>query len=340
MSSWRTVLIGGMILGAIAGCNQQQKQFGGAIQPNDSKEPAKVTAKTEQPVAERSSADPLPQVRADYKRILEIMRRWYMEHGLHEKGTWAAKEMHDLNKVRMGQKIDPSQSSLQSIDLVNLSEADMVEQLQQIRRTYKRLLEEQQDQSWAKRELNDLNHVRMYPYIVEVDLQNTDLTPRDSIVEADRLFAEAFKQFQNSKYLPFINNKRGLKEALDKFVLLIKTYPTSDKIDDAAFYAGEISKEYFNDDVQAVRFYEMALKWDPKTPHPVRFQCAVIYDFRLHDRARAMALYQQVLTQEKDLIESNTAFSAERLKELLNEKEIGEPPVRTTNVMPPTSENK
>ena len=333
----------GLIGLGLAGCSSQSKEFSSDDAPTvETAAPESLDDQVQAAVPETDMVAQLQQVRADYKRILEVMRRWYMEHGLHEKGLWAEKELGDLKKVRTfdysedqsGEKrlgnVDESESaSLQSIDLQTLSEADMIEQLMEIRATYKSILEEMirnynacgdtRKAKWASTELSDLNLVRAYPYLVVVDIQDTDLTPRDSIVEADRLYDEARRLHKGGKFLPFINNKRRLKQAMDKYVQVIKLYPTSDKIDDAAFYAGEISKEYFNDDVQAVRYYELAIKWNPKTPHPARFQAAVVYDYRLHNRARAMALYQDVLTNEADMIRSNTEFAAVRLNQLLKE---------------------
>jgi tetratricopeptide (TPR) repeat protein len=347
----RQVLLAGIcgLIGlGLCSCTKQSKEFGGAgtaAAPAEASTPA--AGKAQATVPQTDLVAQLQQVRADYKRILEVMRRWYMDHGWHEKGLWARNEMHDLKKVRtfdysedksatkrLGKVDESASASLQSIDLQSLSEADMIEQLMEIRATYKSILDEMirnynacgdtKKAGWASTELADLNHIRSYPYLVVVDIQDTDLTPRDSIVEADRIYEEARKLHEGAKFLPFINNKRHLKEAMDKYIQIIKVYPTSDKIDDAAFYAGEISKEYFNDDVQSVKYYEMAIKWDPNTPHPARFQAAVVYDFRLHDRARAMALYQEVLTKEKDMIQSNTEFSAIRLNQLLKESGEGE----------------
>jgi len=347
MVSWCKVLGVGLVLTLALGCSRS----GQMVFKPASNAPAANNANNKAAEPENSSmltesdlVTQLQQVRADYKRILEVLHRWYLDRGLHEKATWAAKELGDLKNVRTHQytkekskaveleNIDESRkASLQSIDLSNLSEADRIEQLYQIRANYKLILQnmiqcfesngQSQKASWAQKELDDLRHVRQYPYLVEVDVQDTNLTPKDSIVEADKLYEEGLSLLKNGKFLPFINNKRKLKEAMDKFTLLIKCYPTSDKIDDAAFYAGEISKEYFNDDIQAIRYYEMALKWNPRTPHPVRFQCAVIYDFRLHDRARAMDLYQRVLKEEADLDQTNTNFSAVRLTQLLKEEE-------------------
>jgi TolA-binding protein len=360
MVSWCKVSVLGVVLTLFLGCSGGQKPF----QPASSgqADAKKVAAPETSVSAEGDLVVQLQQVRADYKRVLEVLHRWYLEHGWHEKSKWAANELRDLNRVhtyeyaapqsdavKLGKVDEARKASLQNIDIANFSEVDRIEQLQQIRTSYMQILKnliqcyedggDSRKAGWARRELDDLIHVRQYPYLVEVDIQNTNLTPKDSIVEADKLYDEALKLFHDGKILPFMNLKRKLKEAQDKFTLLIKTYPTSDKIDDAAFYAGEISKEYFNDDVQAIRYYEMAMKWDPRTPHPVRFECAVIYDFRLHDRARAMAMYQRVLKEEADIDQTNTSFSASRLRELLKDTEQAEetPPAAEPNQSAPVN---
>lgn len=351
-------------LAMVIGCSN-----GGSMSVNS--EPATPAAENDQAGEERAKSAAvsetdlvaqLQQVRADYKRLLQVMHRWYLDQGLHDKATWAKNELSDLNRVRTREYLsageaqalklkgvdESGKASLQSIDMSTFPEADRVEQLYEIRANYKLILKslidcfcdsgQSRKADWARTELLDLKQVRQYPYLVEVDIQDTNQCPKDSIVEADKIYAEARRLHTDSKFLPFINNKRGLKDALDKYVLLIKCYPTSDKIDDAAYYAGEISKEYFNDDVQAVRYYEMAMKWNPRTPHPVRFQCAVIYDYRLHDRARAMAMYQRVLKEESEIDQTNTNFAGVRLRQLLKEEEKAEygaaPEIREAETTP------
>ncbi len=356
MVSWLKISALGLGLAMVLGCSGGQKWFQPASgSSTEVKKPAAEENSNSAVLTEADQVRQLQQVRGDYKRLLEVMHRWYLEHGWHEKAKWAANELQDLNRVhtyeyaasradakKLADVDEARKASLQNIDIANFSEVDRVEQLQQIRANYRLILKnllqcyedggDSQKAGWARRELGDLKQVRQYPYLVEVDIQDTNLAPKDSIVEADKLYEEAYKLYKEGQILPFMNDKRKLKDSLDKFTLLIKCYPTSDKIDDAAFYAGEISKEYFNDDVQAIRYYEMAMKWDPKTPHPVRFECAVIYDFRLHDRARAMAMYQRVLKEEQEIDQTNTSFSATRLRQLLKDEEQAEetPPAGET----------
>ena len=104
---------------------------------------------------------------------------------------------------------------------------------------------------------------------------------------------------------------------------MISKYPSSDKIDDAAFYCGEIYKEYFKDQEEiALKWYERTWTWDPQTPHPARFQAAVVCDYRLRDRDRALELYQAVLTEEPN-DKSNLRFATRRIRKLT----AGEGPV-------------
>ena len=90
----------------------------------------------------------------------------------------------------------------------------------------------------------------------------------------------------------------------------------SEKIDDAAFYCGEIHKEYLpGQELIAVKWYERAWEWNPDTTHPARFQAAVVYDYSLHDRDRALELYQHVVAHETN-DKNNVRFASRRIREL------------------------
>ena len=245
-----------------------------------------------------------------------------------------AEKKTEVKPIRLGDLNDLDKTTVGDINMKTVKEVDLVERLAKARADYKRLLVllnnwyldhgYYEKAEWAAKEYADLKLVRTYPYLVEIEVQKTDLKPTDSIAKADELYEQALKLYHEGQILPLVNDKKKLKEALDKFITLIKKYPNSDKIDDAAFYAGEILKEYFNDNVQAVKYYELAMKWDPHTPQPVRFECAVIYDFRLHNREKALEMYKRVLSEEADLDRTNTSFAATRIKQLLKEKQAEE----------------
>ncbi|MCC7292135.1 MAG: hypothetical protein IT449_08765 [Phycisphaerales bacterium] len=215
--------------------------------------------------------------------------------------------------------------------LHNAKEADLAEEVVTHRDAYVSSLRSLRDayaaggntarRDQAAAELAGLEKVQQFHYMLDAEVPPVDLKPTLSIPEADRLYASAVKLMkQGGSGIPGLYRQEKMLEALNAFKSVINLYPTSDKIDDAAFYAGEIHKEYFPEqELIAVRWYERSMLWNPKTPHPVRFQAAVIYDYRLHDRARALELYHGVLEQEKDIDLSNTRFSSRRIDELMRE---------------------
>ena len=105
--------------------------------------------------------------------------------------------------------------------------------------------------------------------------------------------------------------------ALTKFEQLITKYPSSDKIDDAAYQAGEIS-EYFKDYSIALDYYQRAYSWDPDTPNPARFRAAKILDKHMHRNAEALELYKKAIEVEGRFGKNREwkDFAEERIEEL------------------------
>ena len=93
-------------------------------------------------------------------------------------------------------------------------------------------------------------------------------------------------------------NKKKLYQAIDKFNELITQYPTSDKIDDAAYQIAEIYNHYLKDYYKALLYYQRVWQWDPQTPKAPRYAVARIYDDHLHDRAKALEYYQKAVNLE------------------------------------------
>ena len=117
--------------------------------------------------------------------------------------------------------------------------------------------------------------------------------------------------------VPVFYNQTTMKKALAKLKELVERFPTSDKIAQAAFYIAEIHKEYFEekDNDVALQWYKRAIDWDPDIQLPARFQMAVLWDFRLHNREKAMYWYQEAIAKEQ-FNGSNVSFSKARIKEL------------------------
>jgi TolA-binding protein len=182
---------------------------------------------------------------------------------------------------------------------------------------------------WARRQRALFEGVMIYPFLsTEAPEHRVDAAPETSIAEADAIFNKAKAILSDVRSVPLMgaltHNKNKAREALAMFKQILEQYPKSDKVDDAAYYCGEIYKEYLREDDPndelSVRYYRWAIQLDPQTPHAARFQCAVVYDFRRHERTKALELYQQVLDTEENANQSNMRFSASRIEQLSDEE--------------------
>ena len=220
---------------------------------------------------------------------------------------------------------DPARKGV-DITLIQPLEVDLVEGVVKHRQEYHQRLAALRDYyaahghaaktRWAELELDGLKRVQTFRYLFDAEIPSADLSPAESIEEADALYERARELMRRGGYRLTLYRKDLLVEAARLLKELIQRYPTSDKIDDAAFYCGEIHKEYLpGTDTIAVRWYERAWGWDPATPHPARFQAAIVYDYRLHDRDRALELYQQVVKDETSN-QNNVRFATQRIHEL------------------------
>jgi tetratricopeptide (TPR) repeat protein len=171
---------------------------------------------------------------------------------------------------------------------------------------------------WVQRELKSLDSIPRYRYILQAEVAGDKLKAKDSIPKADILYKEALDIYNHTDLIfpipvlvkhedlalhhptMFVSKKR-LQRALNKCNELIQEYPTSDKIDDAAYLAGEIH-EYFGDYSIALLYYKRAVQWNPNTPYPARFKAARILDYKLTDRSQAVQLYREALDKESGMI--------------------------------------
>jgi hypothetical protein len=230
-----------------------------------------------------------------------------------------------------------------AMSLADASEVDLVEQLIYHRTHYLTTLEQlaayyggrgyADKETWAQGELSDARRIRPYHYLLDSEIPRLTLVAKNSIPDADRLYNRAVKVAQRAGHgVPGVYNREQMTEALRIFMQLIREYPSSDKIDDAAFYCGELNKEYFEGtDTVAVRWYECAWTWDAATPHPARFQAAVVCDYRLHDRARAVELYRAAIAAEPN--RSNRRWAIERINRL---NDVGSAESHRTEPVAPT----
>jgi tetratricopeptide (TPR) repeat protein len=203
-------------------------------------------------------------------------------------------------------------------------ETDLVEKVVTNRQTYYNALksleayyQEQGNNSklrWAKDELTKFENMPHYNYIVEAVLAPANLRPTESISEADLMFREAYRLEKDAGPLPFLKEERRLREALDLYNGIIKKFPTSDKIDEAAWQAAGIYM-YFKDYSLALPYYQRVYEWNPKTTHPARLESAQILDRQYKRMDQALELYKQSL-------QSDTLSSVQRDGVQLRIKEL------------------
>jgi tetratricopeptide (TPR) repeat protein len=202
---------------------------------------------------------------------------------------------------------DADIGSAGSVNLSQSGETDIVEQIVINRRHYQMGLQalikyytktgNNMKFNWAKKELAALDNIPQYKYIVEAEILPSNLRATTSIPEADEMFDDAQRLEKDARVLIITKDNNKLREALDIYDRLIRNYPTSDKIDDAAFNAGVIYED-FKDYSIALLYFKRAYQWDPETPHPARFRSARILDKRLHRKAEALDLYREALNTE------------------------------------------
>ena len=188
-------------------------------------------------------------------------------------------------------------------------EVDLVEAVVAHRGQYQRTLRQLHDYyrakgyaakaEWASYELDGLSQVKKFLYVLDAEVPSTSLRPEEEIAEADSLYNKGLDLMRRGGHgIPGVYREDRMVEAAQVFRGLIERYPTSDKIDDAAFYLGEIHNLYLKGQKQlAAQWYERAFAWNPDTPHPARFQAAVVFDHDLQDRDRALELYHDVLNR-------------------------------------------
>ncbi|MGB8226186.1 MAG: hypothetical protein WCE45_04870 [Sedimentisphaerales bacterium] len=174
---------------------------------------------------------------------------------------------------------------------------------------------------WISRELKYVNALPRYNYIIQAEVAGDNLVAKDSIPRADILYKDAKESYKSANVFPLpgsriltqdlIISRRRMLKTLNLCNDLIKQYPTSDKIDDAAYMAGEIH-EWFKDYSIAALYYKRTFQWDSQTPYPARYRAANLLDYQLFERDKALELYRESLQKEKEYLNSDTVTLIEQ----------------------------
>ncbi|MBN1765880.1 MAG: tetratricopeptide repeat protein [Sedimentisphaerales bacterium] len=210
------------------------------------------------------------------------------------------------SKSMVAETIDVTEGA----DLQRTTEVQLVEQMARYREQYRRHLDVLRDfydrqgnhlkASWAQQELENLEMGPQHAYLVVAEIAGPELKANTAIVDADLLYKDGLEYYRQGRGKIgklFADNKK-LYLAKERFNELITKYPSSDKIDDAAFQIGEIYQHYLKDYHKALIYYQRVWQWDPQTPLPARYSVARIYDDYLHDRVKAMEYYQMAVNLE------------------------------------------
>jgi len=217
--------------------------------------------------------------------------------------------------------VEPGTVRVEKIDVGQANETDIVEQMVASRDAYRQGLEvlvqyytqvgHHVKHEWAKKELASLESAPRYDFIIEAGIAGENLRASDSISPANYLFLDGQNLEKQGGIYGIFKNDNTLRLALGKYKTLISKYPTSDKIDDAAYRAGYIT-EYFKDYKIALIYYQRAYQWDPQTPYPARFREANILDTQLRRRSEALTAYQRALASVKEGEHHNWVSFAKR----------------------------
>lgn len=208
-----------------------------------------------------------------------------------------------------------------TIEAPTAGEIDLIEQMAANRQAYRVYLQALIDHykstgndlklGWALTELKKLDSAPQYNYIIEANVAGPKLKATVNIPEADDMYIVAKKLEDDARLINIVISDDKLRLALDKYNMLIKKHPTSDKIDDAAYYAGQIYR-HFKDYTIAVLYYQRTYQWDKNTPYSARYRAAVLLDQKLHERDRALELYEQALKLE-NLSEDSREYAKQRI---------------------------
>ncbi len=294
-----------------------------AVVPGDMEEVAVVTA--------------MEKARVNYDYRLEVLKAHFLRRGDLDRYRWACREHENLRSV-MAPAWENAPAILPPVG-ERAADADtrtLVEDTVAARREFLVALDhlaefyEKRDPTAYKAHRTHnmqarFDPVRTYLYFLDAEIPGPNLRPTDVISDADQLFEAAIEQYHKGKILPGITDYGRQRQALMKLQQLVRRHPTSTKIALAAYYIGEIYKEYFDEDVRAVHWYERAWQWDPHITEPARFQAAVLYDYRLDNNARALELYRESLKFDPWRL-GNSEFAEARISDLAEQERPKSPP--------------
>jgi hypothetical protein len=270
--------------------------------------------------------------RADYRYRLSVLKDYYFRMGNMEKLTAAEKEMKNLDDAQYFRFLGVEVTQAPGRTVAGADEGIVVEEALAARHAWMAALTRlaaiyrAKGKSLEARVIENVQQrfdpVYRYGYFMEAEMPGPELRPTDVIPDADRMYDRAMRLYKEGKgpLGTFVTtNYDKERQALVLLRDMIQKHPTSTKIALAAFYIAEIYKEYFNENIRAVKWYERAWQWDSHIPEAARFQAAAIYDRRLSDPRKALELYRASL-QEDPWRMGNREYAQQRINALSEKK--------------------
>jgi len=321
----RTTILGACVWSLTAGCDLPP----GPPKTANHKVP-KALGVAPGNAAERGAVTAAEEARVNYHYRLTVLRSYYEKTGNMDKRRWTERELKNLAQAHtftwegVAEVNPPKGESLASADehlLVEYTVSARKAYLKALRDLVKFYRSADANSYKAERVANILDRfdpVRTYMYFMEAELPPASLRPVEAIPEADEMYAKGIQLYEEGKgiFRTFVTTDyRKERRALEILLRLVRTYPRSTKIALAAYHIGEIYKEYFNENLRAVHWYERAWQWDANLTKPARFQAATVHDYRLYNRAKAVELYRQTIIHEQ-FNASNVRFAHKRIREL------------------------
>lgn len=276
--------------------------------------------------AESDAVTALETARVNYQYRLEVLQGYYGKLGDMTKLTWARRELDNLGGVQKFRWVGlPDIRPPKGESVAGADERLLVEYVVSARKEYTGALGallgyyqsagETFRASVVRNMQQRFDPIRTYMYFLHAEVPGQDLRPMAVIPAADKLFAEALGLHRSGRILPAVTDYPKQRQALVLFRRLVDQYPTSNTLAEAAYYIGEIYKEYFREYVRAVHWYRRAWQWDPNILLPARFQAATVYDFHLQNKAQAVACYRGAIEHEQ-FRWNNARYARQRIEEL------------------------
>ncbi|MFW6155110.1 MAG: tetratricopeptide repeat protein [Planctomycetota bacterium] len=289
-----------MVLIAAAGCD---------VKPSPPKVDGRpITSIILTAEGEREAAQRLVDAQAEYRWRLAALAAYYQTNGALIKHRWAVREAKNLEQAHVLSFKDLQVNEPDRGPAVGQAdEATLVERVVAARKAYMDAIDEltlYYEGVGAPLKLaavdtlrRRFDPVRTYMYFLDAEVPPADLKPLRITPEAEQMYDEALTLYKRGSVLGITVDYNKKRQALLRFLELIRQYPTSTKIAYSAFYVGEIYR-LFDEPTRAVMWYRRATQWDPTLDRPARFEAAKIAQFELRNYELALELYREVLQYE------------------------------------------